>query len=350
MQKATHFHSGGVNVIFAGDFAQLPPFQTRLYANLKSRYGIGTAKKERKMLGRLLWLTIDTVVELKTNMRQQGDKNKRFSELLGRLRMGKCNEADYELLKGRVIGRHDLVIKKSDWASAPVIVSDNTAKDALNERYAIEFAERTNQTLHWYYSSDKCKGSILSNEELLNHLQSVHSGKTKGRLGRLPLVLGMPVLLAQNFDVEDGIVNGSRGIVKRIRYKTDSEGKRFLTSVVVEVPGSNEEAMPHLKPCEVPVLSDSIDVTFQSSRNVHGNVTIKRTQVPVVPAFAMTAHRSQGQTLTKVIVDLQSCRGSESPYVMLSRVTSLEGLLILRPFSKTKICCKVSEDLRLENR
>ena len=36
----------GVNVIFAGDFAQLPPFQTRLYANLKSRYGIGTTKKE----------------------------------------------------------------------------------------------------------------------------------------------------------------------------------------------------------------------------------------------------------------------------------------------------------------
>ena len=229
-------------------------------------------------------------------------------------------------------------------------MSDNTAKDTLNERYAIEFAERTNQTLHWYYSLDKCKGSVLSNEELLNHLQSVHSGKTKGRLGRLPLVLGMPVLLAQNFDVEDGIVNGSRGIVKRIRYRMDSEGKHFLTSVVVEVQGSNEEAMPHLKPYEVPVLSDSIDLTFQGSRNVHGNVTIKRTQVPIVPAFAMTAHRSQGQTLTEVIVDLQSCRGSESPYIMLSRVTSLEGLLILRPFSKTKICCNVSEDLRLENR
>ena len=93
------------------------------------------------MLGRLLWLTINTVVELKINMRQQGDKNKHFSELLGRLRMGKCNDTDYELLKGRLIGRHNLVIKKSDWASAPVIVSDNTTKDVLNKRYAIEFAE-----------------------------------------------------------------------------------------------------------------------------------------------------------------------------------------------------------------
>ncbi|EDR05731.1 uncharacterized protein LACBIDRAFT_302986 [Laccaria bicolor S238N-H82] len=64
----------------------------------------------------------------------------------------------------------------------------------------------------------------------------------------------------------------------------------------------------------------------------------------------MTAHRAQGQTLSAVIVDLQSCRGSEALYVMLSHVTSIKGLLILRSFSRNKITCNVSEDLRVENK
>ncbi|KAI0731007.1 hypothetical protein C8Q76DRAFT_717157 [Earliella scabrosa] len=40
---------------------------------------------------------------------------------------------------------------------------------------------------------------------------------------------------------------------------------------------------------------------------------------------------------SRVVVDLESCAGTESPYVMLSRATSLEGVIILRPFAKSKI-------------
>ena len=54
--------------------------------------------------------------------------------------------------------------------------------------------------------------------------------------------------------------------------------------------------------------------------------------------------------MDQAIVDLQSCHGTESPYVMLSRVTSLEGLAILRPFDKRKIQCRQSEDSRREAR
>ncbi|KAF8223595.1 hypothetical protein L208DRAFT_1316099, partial [Tricholoma matsutake] len=68
------------------------------------------------------------------------------------------------------------------------------------------------------------------------------------------------------------------------------------------------------------------------------------TQVPILPAFTMTAHRAQGQTLNNVIINLQSCRGTEAPYVMASRACSLDGLLILRPFDRKKICCRESED------
>jgi hypothetical protein len=64
----------------------------------------------------------------------------------------------------------------------------------------------------------------------------------------------------------------------------------------------------------------------------------------------MTAHKAQGQTMDRAIVDLESCFGTESPYVMISRVRSLDGLRILRPFNIAKIQCRQSEDSRREFR
>ncbi|TFK86998.1 hypothetical protein K466DRAFT_451542, partial [Polyporus arcularius HHB13444] len=62
----------------------------------------------------------------------------------------------------------------------------------------------------------------------------------------------------------------------------------------------------------------------------------------------ITAHKSQGQTFSRVIVDLESCTGTEAPYVMLSRAKSLEGVIILRPFNMKKITCNQNGDIRNE--
>ncbi|KAJ3916320.1 hypothetical protein F5877DRAFT_15076, partial [Lentinula edodes] len=63
-----------------------------------------------------------------------------------------------------------------------------------------------------------------------------------------------------------------------------------------------------------------------------------------------TTHKAQGQTLDSAIIDLESCRGTEAPYVMVSRVKTLDGLLVLRPFQLKKIQCRQSEDSRSENK
>ncbi|KAH9855233.1 hypothetical protein C2E23DRAFT_705197, partial [Lenzites betulinus] len=63
----------------------------------------------------------------------------------------------------------------------------------------------------------------------------------------------------------------------------------------------------------------------------------------------ITAHKAQGQTFESVVVDLAGCSGTEAPYVMLSRATSLRGVIVLRAFDKSKITCRSSEDIRKEN-
>ena len=64
---------------------------------------------------------------------------------------------------------------------------------------------------------------------------------------------------------------------------------------------------------------------------------ISREQLPITPAFAITAHGSQGQTLQAAIVDLQIGRGTNpiSSYVAMTRVRSREDLLIYRQFDRS---------------
>ncbi|KDQ54425.1 hypothetical protein JAAARDRAFT_135832, partial [Jaapia argillacea MUCL 33604] len=106
------------------------------------------------------------------------------------------------------------------------------------------------------------KREPLTDPLLIAKLASFTSGQTNQRLGKIPLVLGMPILIAQNFDVEGGIVNGSTGTLKRIRYRVDDNGLRHLTSCIVEVVDTRADTLPYLASHHVAVLEDQVDLRF----------------------------------------------------------------------------------------
>ncbi|THV00101.1 hypothetical protein K435DRAFT_617541, partial [Dendrothele bispora CBS 962.96] len=85
------------------------------------------------------------------------------------------------------------------------------------------------------------------------------------RLGKLPLVIGMPVMITQNFDVAGGVVNGSIGTLKSIRYRLDSAGKRHAISCVVSLPPSSlrSHSLPHLETHDVVALQDTVELKIQ---------------------------------------------------------------------------------------
>ncbi|KAJ7189939.1 hypothetical protein GGX14DRAFT_311053, partial [Mycena pura] len=81
-------------------------------------------------------------------------------------------------------------------------------------------------------------------------------------LGRLPLALGMPVMITQNFDVQHGIVNGSTGIVKQIRYTENELGGRSVQSCIVYIPDMTGPALPNLPPKHAAIISETVDMKF----------------------------------------------------------------------------------------
>ena len=341
---------GKINVILAGDFAQSPPIgDTRLYKDINTTTSNASAtnRAQGKVLGRLLWLAFDKVVILHESMRQSGSENAKFVELLTRLRDGVCNENDQEILSGRILQRATLEKAGSEWCFAPVIVTNNATRDEINRRAAEAFALRKGRDLHWYHAIDSHRKVVIKDASLIEKLEGQNSGQTKHRLRTIPLVIGMPVVINQNFDVSAGVVNGSQGTLRKVRYFTDTEGRRHLRSCVVEIPNSEDVEIPHLPKHHFPVLPDTTDLKFEHGGS-HKKLTIKRKQVPIEPGFAMTVHKAQGQTMPRVIVDLEGCFGTEQPYVMISRATSLDGLLVLREFNANQIKKRRSEDLRKE--
>ena len=82
-------------------------------------------------------------------------------------------------------------------------------------------------------------------------------------------------------------------------------------------------------------------VWFLDKGRMKPHFKIKRKQLPLAPAFAMTAHAAQGQTARKgCIVDLSIGSGSNpiGSYVSITRVTQRDNMVIYRPFAKEPFC------------
>jgi ATP-dependent DNA helicase PIF1 len=68
----------------------------------------------------------------------------------------------------------------------------------------------------------------------------------------------------------------------------------------------------------------------------NGEVQAKRTQLPLILAWALSIHKAQGQTLERVKVNLGRVFEKGQAYVALSRATTQDGLQVLG-FQKSKV-------------
>ena len=82
---------------------------------------------------------------------------------------------------------------------------------------------------------------------------------------------------------------------------------------------------------------EKFDYLIKDGQVTH-EVVATFTQYPIKLAWAVTIHKSQGQTFEKAIIDLD--KGSFAPgqtYVALSRVTSLDGLFLTRAINVSDV-------------
>ena len=146
----------------------------------------------------------------------------------------------------------------------------------------------------------------------------------------------MLVILLINLDFDAGLINGSQGIVVGFETRNDDSLPEQYGEYKARKKGLIREFVKRAVVCEWPI------VQFQNGkkRTIHAHCMmnelgdsepyslLSRTQVPLVAAWAMTIHKSQGMTLSRVIVDLSRTFQKAQDYVALSRASSLGGLKV----------------------
>jgi ATP-dependent DNA helicase PIF1 len=67
-------------------------------------------------------------------------------------------------------------------------------------------------------------------------------------------------------------------------------------------------------------------------------------QIPLLPAYALTIHKSQGMTLDSAIVDCKNIFACGQMYVALSRVRELKNLKVINfSMNQIKVNAEVSK-------
>ncbi|KAF8882796.1 hypothetical protein BD779DRAFT_1381589, partial [Infundibulicybe gibba] len=364
---------GGLSMIFAGDFAQLPPAIGQEHASLYSRT-VGSRstvmRDQEAAMGKALWHQVTTVVILRQNMRQatQSLDDSSLREALSNMCFKACTPADLTFLRTKVSsdapGRSSITAK--EFRNVSIITAMNIHKDAINSLGCQRFARESRQELVHFYSED----SISSQDEQGNRktnfgskgdlnvrtipqaVQDIlwaqpHSANSIGHNipAKLSLCIGMPVMIRNNSATELCITKGQEGVVYAWQSTKGSRNQTLLDTLFVRLINPPQTIkFDGLPENVVPITRTAVNIVCSLPDDT--TISISRSQVEVLPNFSMTDYASQGKTRIYNVVDLNNSRSHQSYYTALSRSASAAGTIILQGFDAKKITGGASGALR----
>ena len=166
----------------------------------------------------------------------------------------------------------------------------------------------------------------------------------------------MPVMITKNLYTELGITNGATGTIRSVHF---NDGEALIEEplagliqldkqplyIIVELDDINMKPLEGLPSNHVPIYPQTVNIKVSTQKE-----PFNRRQFPLVPRFSCTAHKSQGQTMQKAIVDLEPPKhlkniGVEFSYVPLSRVRRLRDLTLLRQVQAPILRARISENV-----
>lgn len=278
-----NFHAsfGGVQVLMIGDLYQLPPIIKDQERPLMERYYKSAHFFEAVALKQDGFI----LVELDKIFRQHDD---RFIGLLNNLRNNIATRQDIDTLN-----QHFLPPAQHPKEEVITITTHNSIADNLN-RKALNNLPGPSR----YYQAE-VEG------EFPEHIYPVSES--------LELRAGAQVMFIKNDSLEKVYFNG-----KLARVETVDEDE-----VVVRMSDNNELFI--LRHEEWQNKRYTVNA---STKEMEEEVIGRFRQYPIKLAWAITVHKSQGLTFEKAIIDVGQAFAPGQVYVALSRLTSLDGLIL----------------------
>ncbi len=283
---------GGIQMVFIGDLYQLPPVVT------------GTEKQVFSSLYESPYFysarAFDSLdmefVELEKVYRQHDEG---FVNLLNSIRNNSITEEGLDLLNQRYMPE----FQPSPDDFYVYLATVNKLADEINSR---ELA-KLDSTLYTFAGS-------IEREFSAEYLPTAID---------LGVKVGAQIMMVNN-DAYGRWVNGSIGKITDIIR--DGNGEYII---VAELSGKTVDITPY---------TWEIFRFFAEEGQLQSEVIGRFSQYPLMLAWAVTIHKSQGKTFDKVIIDIgRGAFAHGQTYVALSRCTTLGGVVLKKPILKKHI-------------
>jgi len=271
---------GGLQVIFAGDFFQLPPVVGK-GTEENSQAALIEKSSARFAYDSPAWLAANPIICYLTEQHRQDDDN--FLAILAAIRDNAFNASHLNHLRTRKFKR-SFVSEK-----IPKLFSHNADVDRLNDEILATLP------------GERCQFamSAFGPRTLIDALK-------KGCLSPeiLQLKIEAAVMFTKN-NPKEGFVNGTLGTVEGFNKTSDYPLIKLRNGRQIKV--------------------EPMDWTVEENGKVRAQIS----QLPLRLAWAITVHKSQGMNLDEAVMDLSDVFEFGQGYVALSRVRRLSGLYIL---------------------
>ncbi|MFT3794490.1 helix-turn-helix domain-containing protein [Flavobacterium sp.] len=277
---------GGVQVLFIGDLLQLPPVvKNEEWAVLRQYY-----KGKFFFHSHVIQRNPPLYIELSKIFRQTDD---RFISILNNLRNNQISQHDMAVLNEFVRPDFDLKANKG----YITLTTHNAKADAMNAQSLGDLAGQQIAFLPEIVG-DFPEKIFPVDEKLL-------------------LKLGAQVMFVKNdLSFEKNYFNGKMGVVQSL-----SENE-------IRVHFPEEDKTIEVERYEWQNIRYKVN---EATKEIEEEVLGTFTHYPIKLAWAITVHKSQGLTFDKAALDVSQVFLPGQAYVALSRLRSLNGLILLAP-------------------
>ncbi|MFN3967429.1 helix-turn-helix domain-containing protein [Flavobacterium sp.] len=283
---------GGIQVLFIGDLLQLPPvIRDDEWRTLRNYY-----KGKFFFHAHVIEKNPPLYIELSTIFRQTDDT---FISVLNNLRNNKITKDDIQILNRFVKPDFDLKANKG----YIILTTHNAKADNINSQSLIDLEGNTRN-----YSAE----IIGDFPDKIYPLEQ-----------ELELKIGAQIMFIKNdLSFEKKFFNGKMGIIKSLSER----------EILVHFPEENKTI--EIEKYEWQNIRYTVN---ENTKEIDEEVLGTFVHYPIKLAWAITIHKSQGLTFDKAALDVSQVFLPGQAYVALSRLRSLNGLILLSPLQMNGI-------------